>query len=141
MFENNIVSFELGEGFDLVKAAIVVDEEDFEGVRIAAKNLAFDFTRVTGQETSLIAPSGLFQSTTQNYIIIGTISRSPIVKTLKETGKVDTSRIDGKWESWMTVCVSEPLGSNQNALVIVGSDKRGAIYGIYSLSEQIGVSP
>ncbi len=28
-----------------------------------------------------------------------------------------------------------------NVLVIAGSDKRGTIYGIYDLSEQIGVSP
>ena len=27
------------------------------------------------------------------------------------------------------------------ALVIAGSDKRGTIYGIYDLSEEIGVSP
>jgi hypothetical protein len=29
----------------------------------------------------------------------------------------------------------------ESALVIAGSDKRGTIYGIYDLSEQIGVSP
>ena len=29
----------------------------------------------------------------------------------------------------------------ENALVIIGSDKRGTIYGIYDLSEQMGVSP
>ena len=29
----------------------------------------------------------------------------------------------------------------EQALVIAGSDKRGTIYGIYELSEQIGVSP
>jgi hypothetical protein len=140
MFEKNILSFEPGEGFDLVKAAIVVDEEEFEGVRIAAKNLASDFTRVTGHETSVIATHNSL-SKTHNYIIIGTLSQSPTVKTLRERGKIDTSRIDGKWESWMTVCISEPFGSNQNALVVVGSDKRGAIYGTYALSEYIGVSP
>ena len=40
----------------------------------------------------------------------------------------------------MTV-VSAPLNGVDDALVIVGSDKRGTIYGIYELSEQIGVSP
>jgi hypothetical protein len=29
----------------------------------------------------------------------------------------------------------------RSALVIAGSDKRGAIFGVYSLSEQLGVSP
>ena len=40
----------------------------------------------------------------------------------------------------MTV-ISAPLNGVDEALVIVGSDKRGTIYGIYELSEQIGVSP
>ena len=34
-----------------------------------------------------------------------------------------------------------PCPGIKNALVICGSDKRGTIYGIYDLSEQIGVSP
>lgn len=37
--------------------------------------------------------------------------------------------------------VSQPFAGVSEALVIAGSDKRGAIYGIYELSEQIGVSP
>lgn len=40
----------------------------------------------------------------------------------------------------MTV-VSAPLKDVEEALVIAGSDKRGTIYGVYELSEQIGVSP
>jgi hypothetical protein len=41
----------------------------------------------------------------------------------------------------MTTIVHNPFDGYDNALVIVGSDKRGAIFGTYSLSEQIGVSP
>ena len=37
--------------------------------------------------------------------------------------------------------VSHPLPGVARGLVIAGSDKRGTIYGIYDLSEQIGVSP
>ena len=37
--------------------------------------------------------------------------------------------------------VEEPFDGVSEALVVAGSDKRGAIYGIYELSEQIGVSP
>ena len=35
----------------------------------------------------------------------------------------------------------QPLPGIESALIICGSDKRGTIYGIYDLSEQIGVSP
>ena len=37
--------------------------------------------------------------------------------------------------------VANPLPGVDQALVIAGSDKRGTIYGIYEISEQIGVSP
>jgi len=37
--------------------------------------------------------------------------------------------------------VPHPLPGIDRALVICGSDKRGTIYGIYDLSEQMGVSP
>lgn len=49
--------------------------------------------------------------------------------------------IEGQWESYVTTMVPEPVPGWERALVIAGSDKRGTIYGIYSLSEQIGVSP
>ena len=37
--------------------------------------------------------------------------------------------------------VADPMPGVREALVIAGSDKRGAIYGIYDLSQAIGVSP
>ena len=55
--------------------------------------------------------------------------------------KLDASGVAGKWESFFIQVVPEPLPGVASALVIAGSDKRGTIYGIYDLSEQIGVSP
>ncbi|MBV9880108.1 MAG: glycosyl hydrolase 115 family protein, partial [Gemmatirosa sp.] len=55
--------------------------------------------------------------------------------------KIDVSAITGKWESFFLQTVDNPLPGIKQALVIVGSDKRGTIYGIYDLSQQIGVSP
>ena len=48
--------------------------------------------------------------------------------------KLDVSAIEGKWESYLIQTVD-------GNLVIAGSDKRGTIFGIYDLSEKIGVSP
>src|SRR5262249_51161315 len=76
-----------------------------------------------------------------NAIIIGTVGKSPIIGKLIGDGKVDASQISGKWESFFIQVVHQPLPDIQNALVIVGSDKRGTLFGIYDLSEQIGVSP
>ena len=49
--------------------------------------------------------------------------------------------IAGQWESFIIQVVPEPLLGVASGLVIAGSDKRGTIYGIYDLSEEIGVSP
>ncbi|HEY4789418.1 MAG TPA: glycosyl hydrolase 115 family protein, partial [Bacteroidales bacterium] len=49
--------------------------------------------------------------------------------------------ISGKWEHFLIQVVEKPMRGVDRALVIVGSDKRGTIYGIYDLSQQIGVSP
>src|SRR4029078_12183131 len=74
-------------------------------------------------------------------ILIGTIGRSAIIDQLATAKKIDTSSIAGKWESYLIQVVADPLPGVSSALVIAGSDKRGTIFGIYDLSEQIGVSP
>src|SRR4029078_1043520 len=74
-------------------------------------------------------------------ILIGTIGRSAIIDQLATAKKIDTSSIAGKWESYLIQVVADPLPGISSALVIAGSDKRGTIYGIYDLSEQMGVSP
>ena len=37
--------------------------------------------------------------------------------------------------------IENPITGVDKAIVVVGSDKRGTIYGIYHISELIGVSP
>ena len=64
-----------------------------------------------------------------------------LVDKLISAGKIDVSAIKGKWETWTTTLVSQPYPGVDKALVVVGSTKRGTIYGLYDLSEQIGVSP
>jgi hypothetical protein len=74
-------------------------------------------------------------------VLIGTIGKSRIIDRLIRERKIDVSEIDGKWESTLIQVVAHPLPGVERGLVIAGSDKRGTIYGIYDLSEQIGVSP
>ena len=49
--------------------------------------------------------------------------------------------LPGRWEAYVRQTVDHPLPNVDRALVIAGSDKRGTIYGIYEISQQIGVSP
>lgn len=119
-------------------ADIYVDSDDWPGVVRAAGDLQADIARVTNQ-TAKIAHEE--KDLEKNAILIGTIGKSKIIDQLIRKVKIDTAPIDGQWESYIIEVVPEPLPGIENALVIVGSDKRGTIYGIYDLSEQIGVSP
>ena len=95
---------------------ITYDPNDWKGVRIAVENLRKDFKSVTG---STNAP-----------IIVGTVGKSKFAKKYKQLSK----ELSGKWEQYL-------IFTDKGKLVILGSDKRGTIYGIYELSKQIGVSP
>jgi hypothetical protein len=146
MFDEKFVCFSDSAGlFSLVGVPIVVDQADFPGIRVAARNLAEDFARVTKG-----APSPLqivtdehddFAGNADCVIIVGSIEASPMIQSLEKSGKLDFGRIRGKWESYITTVVNNPFHGCRRALVIAGSDKRGAIFGVYALSEQIGVSP
>jgi hypothetical protein len=112
--------------FAIVHAPVYVDPADWPGVARAAADLRADIERVTG-----VKPADAFAA---RGILVGTIGRSPAIDRLIAEKKLDVSGVAGKWEAF----VIQTVGPN---LVIAGSDKRGTIYGIYDLSEQIGVSP
>lgn len=126
-------------------APVYVDADDFEGIHIAVHSLAEDIARVTGTNPPKVQAISRFtkEATTETAtaVIIGSLTRSATVRTLVQEGKLDVSAIDGKWECYATKVVTDPVPGVKKALVIAGSDKRGTIYGVYTLSEQIGVSP
>ena len=74
-------------------------------------------------------------------ILIGTIGKSAVIDRLIREHKIDVGAVKGKWESTLIQVVERPLPGVKRGLVIAGSDKRGTIFGIYDLSQQIGVSP
>jgi len=119
-------------------APLVVDAQDWPGVLRALSDLQADVERVSGVRpeiaTSIPAPAG-------NIVIVGTLGRSALIDELVHSNKLDPGAITGRWEAFLIEVVAHPLPGVERALVIAGSDKRGTIYGIYSLSEQIGVSP
>jgi hypothetical protein len=119
-------------------ATIMVDTNDFAGVVRAAGDLQADIAHATGLSPT-ISYDG--ENLGKNVILIGTIGKSEIIDRLIREKKIDVSEISNKWESFFLQTVSRPLPGVENVLVICGSDKRGTIYGIYDLSEQIGVSP
>lgn len=78
---------------------------------------------------------------TSSAVLIGTLDKSPIVNELVQAGKLDVGALRGQWESFLIATVTDPLPGVRHGLAIVGSDRRGTAYGVYELSQAIGVSP
>ena len=119
-------------------APIYISSSDWPGVMRAANDLLGDIEKVTGSKPSLnkdVIPKAT------NIVIIGTIGKSPLLDKLIKEKKIQVENMKGKWENLLIQVVQNPLPGVQQALVIAGSDKRGTIFGIYDLSEKIGVSP
>ena len=95
---------------------VTYDPHDWKGVRMAVENLRQDLKAVTG---SANAP-----------VVVGTVGKSKLARKYKPQSK----ELQGKWEQYL-------IFTDKDKLVILGSDKRGTIFGIYELSRQIGVSP
>ncbi len=123
---------------DKIAAPICVDSNDWAGVIRAAHDLSADVKRVTGCMPEITENEN---NPGTNVIIIGTVGKSTLINQLVHDGKIDVTSIVGKWEAFFTQVVPNPMPGVDNALVIAGSDKRGTIYGIYDLSEEMGVLP
>jgi hypothetical protein len=74
-------------------------------------------------------------------VLVGTLGKSAVLQQLVQEHRLDVSQIQGQWESFLIGIVSNALPGVESTLVVAGSDKRGTIYGLYELSEQMGVSP
>ena len=129
------------DGFALIVKSkplpIVVADNDKKGVLIAARNLQNDFERVCGKKAELLAAPN---EASRRCIIAGSIE-SPYIKQMIKAKKINEKELKGKVEKYLMTVISNPIPGIDEALVIAGSDMRGTIYGIYELSEQIGVSP
>ncbi|MBN2162509.1 MAG: glycosyl hydrolase 115 family protein [Pontiellaceae bacterium] len=118
-------------------AAIVYDSEDAEVVDVAAHLLADDVVRVTGRRPDVVdSVPGV-----RRMVLIGTVGHSRFIDALVKAGKLDVDPIAGQWESFIIQRIDQPSDGVDEMLVIAGSDRRGTTYGIFTLSEAIGVSP
>ncbi|MBM0105017.1 glycosyl hydrolase 115 family protein [Steroidobacter sp. S1-65] len=103
-----------------------------------AENFAADLERVGGKAARRITSAG---EASGNVVVIGVLGQSAVIEELVRAGKLDAHDIAGEWEAFRQIVVEHPLPNVARALVIVGSDRRGAVYGTYDISEKIGVSP
>ena len=121
--------------FNVLAAAIVVDAREDTLLKIAASLLQHDIEAVTGKTVPVTGRGEGYK----NRILIGTWGGSALLQELKKAGKI-TDKVGNKWEAYQIQTVQSERDGSQ-ALVIAGSDKRGAAYGVFELSKWIGVSP
>lgn len=120
------------------RAQLYVDAADFPGVVRSLGLLQKDIERVTGRQLSIINNTEQLAS---SVVIVGTLGKSALIDELVASNKLNVSAIVEQWDAYHIEVVNNPLPQVKQALVIVGSNRRGTSYGIFDLSEQIGVSP
>lgn len=108
--------------------SIVVEKDAFEGVKRIAEKFAKDFELVYGSVPKITDKESVDDDL---QFVFTTINSSLIADKLEETCQI---KIKGKRECYQII-------KDENKVYVVGSDKRGTIYGIFDISEQIGVTP
>ena len=119
------------------KVSIVYDNKGPRLDSILANLLAQDIERITSSKPEVITDLAKVKGT---VIVIGSV-QLPLIKKMLGTQAGLFKTLTGKWESFGMTVVNKPLAAVSKALVIAGSDARGTAYGVFSLSEKIGVSP
>jgi len=119
-------------------APLVVSADEFPGVIRIAGYVQEDLRKVTGNKPDLLIGQ---VPASGEIILAGTLGESSLIAELVRKKKIDVSDIQNKWEASLTEVVENPFPGIKKALVIVGSDKRGTIFGLFGLSRKIGVSP
>ena len=115
---------------------IYMDTNDCKGVSYAAHALLKDIKSVSGATATLTSDAGFLKKadTARPAILVGTIGHSAAIDQLIRQKRINGNLLKGKREKFIITVVD-------GQLVIAGSDRRGTIYGIYELSQQMGVSP
>lgn len=139
--EDQYVRFK-GQGFPLSingkSAPLYASPQDYPGVLRVLKLFRTDIGTVTGATPEIVVETSPSE---KEIVLVGTLGKSPLIDELAQSHKIDVQGVAGQWETYLIQTVNKPMAGVERALVIAGSDKRGTIYGMFTLSEQIGVSP
>ena len=118
------------------RVEIYMDANDCKGVSYAAHALLKDIKTVSGTTATLTSDAGFLKKadTARPTILVGTIGHSTAIDQLVKQKRINGNLLKGKREKFIITLID-------GQLIIAGSDRRGTIYGIYELSQQMGVSP
>ncbi|WP_255439198.1 glycosyl hydrolase 115 family protein [Aestuariibacter sp. GS-14] len=119
-------------------ATIWVDRNAAPGILLAAKSLQSDIQKVTGLQPAIIHEENALSG---HVILVGERGASAPIDRLIASGVLAVEADSNQWEGYQLANIQQPFGKIEQAWVISGFDRRGVIYGIYDLSDKIGVSP
>lgn len=140
----SVCARDTGRSFGLVRAgqpaAIIVEAGADAALKHLGRSFAADLERVSGRPAALLDK---LAGAPREVVLIGELGRSPAIDGLLKSGKLAglAADLQGQWEAYAQAVVDKPFPGVDRALVIVGADRRGAVFGGYDLSARIGVSP
>ena len=124
---------------------ICLEQSAFPGVIRVTEKEAHDVDLVSGKKPQILVekeiPETLESSGEDWTIIAATKGKSSFLKKLEEAGSAELKELEQKRECYAWIFPEIKNRTKSNLLVIAGSDKRGTIYGLFHLSEMLGVSP
>lgn len=125
--------------FNLLSAkAIYIDAEDKPAVKTAATLFSDDIQRVSEKILPVKSTTGKLPA---YMILAGTVENNRLIRQLIRNKKLNADSISGQWERYSVQIIKNPFPDVKEALVIAGSDQRGTAFGLFSISEAIGISP
>lgn len=135
---------------------LLTEDEAFSGVSRIADKVILDVEKVIGKRPAHLESAEEWKN--GPVILAATLGHSPLTEHLQQEGKLSkelVQSLSGKSECYLRIYLSgrsasaagaggaaeEIRGEEPDIFLILGSDKRGTIYGLFSLSESLGVSP
>ncbi|MCC8104015.1 MAG: glycosyl hydrolase 115 family protein, partial [Clostridiales bacterium] len=141
---------------------VILDPAAAQGIRRIGAKVAADVEAVTGAKSQILLPhSGVSCEADSKWmpqaaadckegaiscdaqlpqaIIVAELGHDALADTLVERIP-ELGMLEGKWESYGFYLAEHPLPEIAQGLVIVGSDRIGTIYGMFHLSELLGVT-
>ena len=121
--------------------AFYVEEDAEEGIKRIAEKVVDDFNLVCDKTEKVHISRENGDLSGETAVLFATYQKSRLLSELEAAGHIDLSGLRGKWEVYGFFTIELPFFDVKKLLVIAGSDKRGTIYGMFHLSELMGVTP
>ena len=123
-----------------------MEEAADSGVKKIADKVAGDVELVTDRRPRVLYGTSQEEladvaERAETVIVPATVGKSRLLEQMEEEKRIGLEQIRGKRECYGWFFLNDPEWHGTQILLIAGSDKRGTIYGLFHLSELLGVSP